>query len=328
MGIFYDPNDSQQRRESLLDIFTRLLVEDRDNKDLLISHLLQLSIDSFTAEELASIAEFIIGFYYPRRSIELFDTFDLCGTGGDKKWTANISTISAVALAECADVRVAKMCGGSSTSHFGSVESLENFGFRLVSCPGDAYMCMAKSKLAFLGARSLYPIFDRVAEARKLHGQPSLFNLLGPLVNPLFPVYRLLGTYSESLASVMAATLQRLGVKRAKVVCSCGGYDEATTTHDFISFTVGSSRSHRRCHSPLDFGFPLGDANDLKLNIEMGPRETVLSAIRSEKSLWHTIQLNVALALQVVQNDLSDAEAGDLARKLVEAEKMEHILGG
>lgn len=154
------------------------------------------------------------------------EVLDTCGTGGDGAGTFNISTAVAVTAAACG-VPVAKHGNRSASGKVGSADVLEALGVNLKVPPEISLKALEQVGLCFLFAPGWHPALAGLAPLRRSLGVRTVFNLLGPLVNPLKPAYQVLGVADASLLNPMATALAQLGVRRAVVVHGHGGLDEA-----------------------------------------------------------------------------------------------------
>ena len=146
---------------------------------------------------------------------------DVVGTGGDRLSTFNISTTVAL-LASAAGVRVAKHGNRASTSPIGSADVMEALGIPFDLGPEEAARSLREHGFAFFFAPKYHPAFRHIIPARKLcaeRGQSTIFNFLGPLLNPAQPTAALIGVPRPELCEPLARVLQSLGVRRAMVVC-------------------------------------------------------------------------------------------------------------
>jgi anthranilate phosphoribosyltransferase len=149
------------------------------------------------------------------------EILDVVGTGGDRLSTFNISTGTAL-IASAAGVVVAKHGNRASTSSIGSADVLEALGIPCDLGPEEAAISLQEHGFAFFFAPRYHPAFRHIIPARRLcaeQGQSTVFNLLGPLLNPAGPSTMLMGVPRPELCSSMAAVLQQLGVRRAMTVC-------------------------------------------------------------------------------------------------------------
>lgn len=149
------------------------------------------------------------------------EILDIVGTGGDRLGTFNISTTAAI-LCAAAGVAVAKHGNRAVTSQAGSADVLEALGIRIDLTPEEAARSLRQHNFAFFFAQKYHPAFKNISAARKLcaeRGQRTVFNLLGPLLNPARPSAILAGVPRPDLCEPLARVLQSLGVRRAMVVC-------------------------------------------------------------------------------------------------------------
>ena len=153
------------------------------------------------------------------------EILDVCGTGGDGLNTFNISTTVALVCA-AAGVTVAKHGNRAITSKSGSADVLEALGIPTNLSPTDAGSALSEHGFAFLFAPMYHPAFKNIMPARKLcaeAGQRTLFNFLGPLLNPAQPTAQLIGVPRAELTEPMAKVLQSLGIRRGMVVSGSVG---------------------------------------------------------------------------------------------------------
>ena len=149
------------------------------------------------------------------------EIFDVVGTGGDRLSTFNISTTVAL-VAAAAGVLVAKHGNRASTSPVGSADVMEALGIPFDLGPEDAARSLRRHNFAYFFAPKYHPAFRHIIPARKLcaeRGQTTIFNFLGPLLNPARPTAMLVGVPRPDLCEPLAQVLQALGVRRAMVVC-------------------------------------------------------------------------------------------------------------
>ncbi len=145
---------------------------------------------------------------------------DVCGTGGDKLGMFNVSTTAVFVLAACG-AKVVKHGNRGITSKSGGADVLEALGIRIDLPPADFVNCVREVGAGFLFAPLYHPAFKAVAPVRKMlaeRGQRTVFNILGPLLNPVRPAYQLIGVFDPALPPVFADILGRLGRKRAWAV--------------------------------------------------------------------------------------------------------------
>lgn len=179
-----------------------------------------------------------------------FGAVDCCGTGGDGLHTLNISTAVALVAAACG-VPVAKHGNRAASSASGAADVLEAAGVNLTLPRAALEQALRDFNFAFLMAADHYPFLARLRGLRKRIGRRTMFNLIGPLLNPAHVKIQLLGVYDRTLCPVMAEALQALGSEKAWIVHGADGMDEIslggpTYTQDLNGGT--------RVLNPEDFG--------------------------------------------------------------------------
>jgi anthranilate phosphoribosyltransferase len=187
-----------------------------------------------TAEEIAAFAHALLA-----RAVDPeFDAsrlpgpmIDVCGTGGDRMELFNVSTTAMFILAAGGAV-VVKHGNRAITSKCGGADVLEQLGVKIDLAPAALRRVVESIGLGFIFAPAYHPAFRAIAPVRKLlaaQGVPTVFNLLGPLLNPARPPHQLVGIFDRTLLPKYAETLRVLGRRRAWAVHG-GGTDELTTT--------------------------------------------------------------------------------------------------
>lgn len=205
---------------------------DQDTDALLVGACLALLAQRVPeAHELAAFAEALSAVAVPFPTVPS-DALDTCGTGGDGSSTANLSTLAALLLPQFG-VPVVKHGNRAATGVCGSADLLEALGYDLARPGADLATDLAAHRFAFLFAPAYHPLLGRLREIRKRLGIPTIFNLLGPLLNPAQPPLQLLGVAKEELLAPMAGALsQRPSLRRAFVVhgkdAEGRGLDEAS----------------------------------------------------------------------------------------------------
>jgi anthranilate phosphoribosyltransferase len=177
---------------------------------------------------------------------------DNCGTGGDGSNTFNISTTASIVAAACG-LPIVKHGNRSVSSKSGSADMLESFGVKLQMTPEVAHNALSESNLTFLFAPYYHAGIRHAMPVRKALHTRTLFNILGPLVNPAKPPIQLLGVYLPELCRPMAEALKLLGIKRAMVVHG-SGMDEIALHGDTKVVEVNQGQISEYQLSPADFG--------------------------------------------------------------------------
>jgi anthranilate phosphoribosyltransferase len=200
--------------------------------------LIALAQKGETPEEIAAFASALREKSVPppieKNWREAREILDIVGTGGDRLGTFNISTTSAL-LCAAAGVAVAKHGNRAVTSQAGSADVLEALGIRIDLSPEEAAHSLRDKNFAFFFAPNFHPAFKHIAAARKLcagRGQRTIFNFLGPLLNPARPSAMLVGVPRDELCEPLAKVLQSLGVRRGMVVCGTISNGGKSTARD------------------------------------------------------------------------------------------------
>ncbi|MCK5014631.1 MAG: anthranilate phosphoribosyltransferase [Candidatus Omnitrophica bacterium] len=249
------------------------------------------------------------------------DVLDTCGTGGDKKNTFNISTVTALVVAG-AGVAVAKHGNRSVSSKCGSADVLEALGVNLNVEQAHLSACLDEVGIAFLFAQKLHPAMKNVAPIRKKLGVETIFNILGPLTNPARATHQILGVYSRDLVEPMAHVLKNLGLKRAMVVHGSDGLDEITITDKtFISEYDGNEVISYDI-SPEELGISIAKPHDLEgggLETNVRICEEILIGKAGPK--MDIVLLNAAYALYVAEKVTSISQGMDMAKATIDSAK-------
>jgi anthranilate phosphoribosyltransferase len=255
------------------------------------------------------------------------DILDVVGTGGDRLSTFNISTTVAI-LCAAAGVTVAKHGNRAVTSSVGSADVVEELGIKVDRSPAEAARTLREHRFAFFFAPHFHPAFKYIAPARKLcaeRGQRTIFNILGPLLNPAHPSVMLVGVPHPEQCEPMAQALQSLGVRRGMVVCGL-----AEGKHLDELSTLGPSRVaefyQERGFSSSDLSpeiFPRqpGTLANLRGGDKLVNAEIIRRIFRGEERgpKRDAVLLNGAAALFLADQVKSLAEGWDLAGRIIDS---------
>lgn len=154
---------------------------------------------------------------------------DMCGTGGDKLQTFNVSTTASFVVAAAGGI-VAKHGNRSSSGVSGSADIFEHFGYDLSLEPAQISEILLKHNICFMFAQKFHPAMKHVSNARKQLGKRTAFNLLGPLSNPAGVKNQLVGVFSTEFLDRLPAILKRKGAENIMTVRSDDGMDEFSTS--------------------------------------------------------------------------------------------------
>ncbi len=187
---------------------------------LMSAALTALKIKGETPDEIAGAVSALVknASPFPRPD---YDFADIVGTGGDGHDTINISTTAAFVAAACG-LKVAKHGNRSVSSKSGSSDLLDSFGINLAMSADDSRQAMDELGVAFLFAPQYHGGFRHAMPVRQTLKTRTIFNILGPLINPARPNIELMGVYAPELIRPIAETMLKLGMKRAAVIHGSG----------------------------------------------------------------------------------------------------------
>jgi anthranilate phosphoribosyltransferase len=225
---------------------------------------------------------------------------DIVGTGGDASGSFNISTGTALLTAACG-VPVIKHGNRSVSSRCGSADVLEALGLSIPLEADVAAACLAATGFTYLFAPHYHPATRALAPIRAALGVRTVFNILGPLVNPAQPPLHVIGAFNLEVAQLMAEALTGLPIERTFVVHGAAGWDEPTPIGPFTVFDVRPGRIERSVRSPADYGLAACSAADLCGGDAQCNARALRAVLESEDRGAHRdcLLLGTALALEV-----------------------------
>jgi anthranilate phosphoribosyltransferase len=295
------------------------LLREEIPSELASAILIALQMKGFSADELAGMARVLRA-----QSIQQADLSDLpsprvdtCGTGGDGASTFNISTAVAF-VAAAAGVAVTKHGNRSASSQVGSADVLEAVGINLGAAPEKIRAAVQEVGITFLFAPGWHPAMKAVAPLRKLLKVRTIFNLMGPLVNPLQPTGQVIGVFSPLVLGEMALALNQLGIARAIVLHGRERLDEAglgdwTDMAILQNQVVEMAALDPESVGVAKAGIAALKGGDLQCNTEIF--KSVLQG-KGTVAQMDAVALNAALALQVGDR-VTDTAAGVVLAKEV-----------
>jgi anthranilate synthase component 1 len=318
-----DKTDLNRREAALL--FARLM-----DGDLSASQagalLMGLRAKGETAVELAEAARAILD-----RAVKLPPLpgpfIDIVGTGGDGRNSFNCSTATALTMAGLG-FKVVKHGNRSVSSKSGSADVLELLGEDLNRPPESVPEVLGKRNFVFLFAPSYHPSFRHIMPVRKELGIRTIFNILGPLVNPARPACSFLGAPNLATLPLLAGAQSLLGTRLTAIVCGAGGYDEMTALGPATVFLVEGEKITETSIDPARYGFSPCDPKELAIG---GPGEGVsvlrgLLAGQGPEPMRNMLILNVAMALYVYKGAESFDDCVHEARRAVHGGAGQEVL--
>lgn len=246
----------------------------------------------------------------------------VCGTGGDKSNSFNISTTVSFVVA-AAGVNVLKHGNKSITSASGSTDLLNKMGIAPTLVP-DVELTMNKAGLAFLNATDTYPVMKHIQPIRKMMDGPTIFNILGPMIHPYRLDYQVVGVYNPDFAQAMAETLYDLGRKKAIVLHGANGMDEATLSGDNLIYEVNQDTGVTSYYlNAEDVGLTPSANDTLRGGTPAENLEITLDILtgKDHSSKRDVVVLNAGIALYVSEKANSIEEGVQLAQQLIDEGK-------
>ncbi len=225
---------------------------------------------------------------------------DTCGTGGDGASTFNISTAVAFVAAACG-VKVAKHGNRSASSKTGSADVLEAVGINLNSDPEKVTAAVHEVGITFLFAPGWHPALKAVAPLRKTLKVRTIFNLLGPLVNPLQPTGQIIGVCDPALVETIAKALSQLGTQKAIVVRGREKLDEAGLADINDLAVLDNKQVHLTTLNPEELGLQTAATDEIRGGDVAENAEILRNVLQGKgtRAQQDVVALNTALALQV-----------------------------
>ena len=285
-------------REMAAQLFTRLM-DGELNPSQAGALLMGLRAKGETPVEMAEAALAVLDRAVPLPPLP-GPVLDVVGTGGDGRNSFNCSTATALTMAGLG-YKVVKHGNRSISSRSGSADVLELLGVDLDSPPEDVPLWLEKCGFAFLFAPNYHPAFRHIMPVRKELGIRTLFNILGPLVNPAKPAHSFLGAHDQDTARLLAGALARMDTVFSAAVHGAGGYDEMTTLGPALVYLVAGTKVTEMTVDPAAYGFAAARPEELAIS---GPDEGVavlreLLAGRGPAPMRDMLILNVAMAIYV-----------------------------
>ena len=277
---------------------------------------------NISVEELCGFRDALLDMRIPV-DLNEFSPIDIVGTGGDVKNTFNISTASCFVLAG-AGYPVVKHGNYGATSVSGASNVMEQHGVKFTNDNDKLRRSMEQCNMAYLHAPLFNSAMKAVAPVRKALGVRTFFNMLGPLVNPVFPKYQLLGVYNLPLLRLYSYTYQQSDTQFA-VVHSLDGYDEISLTTEFKVATSGNEK----IYTPESLGFSRYQEADLYGGDTPEEAAKIFNNVLKNKATSaqrDVVIANSAFAIQVIESQKSIFECIDMAKESLESGKALQVL--
>ncbi|MBV8373144.1 MAG: anthranilate phosphoribosyltransferase [Candidatus Eremiobacteraeota bacterium] len=243
---------------------------------------------------------------------------DVCGTGGDRAGTFNVSTCVAFVVAACG-VAVAKHGNRAASSRCGSADVLEFAGVSLNASPEQAAKSLETNGFAFLFAQRYHPALKTIAPIRRELGVRTIFNIVGPLANPAGATRQLIGVARPEQVELVGTALRVLGTEAAAVVHSHSGLDEIAGDGPTTVFRFTPTQTLRYEIEPANYGVHAPHSS-LRGGDAAANAAALLAILGGERSpRADVVALNAALALQVADRVETLREGLELARSVLQS---------
>ena len=296
------------------------MMEGKLTHSQIAAFLIALKIKGESTSEITGAAKVMLE---KSRKIDhkLDNVVDMCGTGGDGHGTFNVSTGASFVVAG-AGVPVAKHGNRSVSSPVGSADVLEELGVNINLDPDAARECLNKINLVFLFAPVYHPAMKNVAQPRKEIGVRTIFNILGPIVNPAQVKHQIMGVYGEFLLEPIAKVLRNLGSVHALVIHGADGMDEITITGKTSVAELKDGIVKKYEIDPTELGFKKRELSEIlggdnkKANADI--LLSVLNGEEKEAKREITI-LNAAAAIFVSGKTIEFRDAVEIAAESIDS---------
>ncbi len=232
-----------------------------------------------------------------------FKCIDTCGTGGDNTNSFNCSTAVALILADMGH-KVVKHGNRAVSSSCGSADALEALGVPLNVEPEKVMDELDKDNFVFLFAQAYHPAFAHIAPVRKALGIRTLFNFMGPLLNPARPTHQLIGVGDPNALMLMGETMLLTGVEKALIIHGAGGFDELTTFGPARGYLIENGRMEKAAVNPDRLGFEKHSPEA----VQVKDKDEAVAALKAilgghgPKAMMDMVALNLAACLHLLNS--------------------------
>ncbi|PLR98815.1 anthranilate phosphoribosyltransferase [Bacillus sp. T33-2] len=288
--------DRQSLTETEMEEAVDLLFNEEVSDSEIAAFLVGLKSKGETVEEVAGLAKALRKNSLPFKNKHA-DVLDNCGTGGDGAKSFNISTTSAFVIAG-AGIKVAKHGNRSISSKTGSADVLEHLGVALDLPTEASEEILQENGIAFLFAPHVHPKVKKIMKVRKDLRIPTIFNLIGPLTNPVDLDYQMLGIYRRDLLDKFAAVLNTLGRKRAVVLNGAGYMDEASLAGENELVIIENGTTSRGVLHPSHVGLPQYDNSSIRGGDSKENADILLKVLKGKQGAYRdTVLLNAGIGI-------------------------------
>lgn len=315
----------RERRRLSFESFVEKSVSGKLNIEAQKEFLLDLNQHGFSGDDIADLVK--VFYRQMPTDLNLPGAIDLCGTGGSGLPRINTSTLAAILVA-AAGVPVAKHGNKAASGRFGSFDLLEALGLNIMADKSRLEALYDQLGMAFIFARSFHPVFKHFAQVRGELKTKTIFNLLGPLLNPANPEYQIIGTSNQNDMGLLIEAARALGKTKVMVLNGSDGLDELTLTGETMTMTLENGEITRAVLTPEDFGLekvPFSEiaGGDKKFNVDI--TRAILDGTCTSPHL-DLVLANTALALKFMGKVDSYHKGVEYARKIIAQGKPRDLL--
>lgn len=295
------------------------IMEGKASEIQMAAYLAAMSVKGETIDEItASAAEMR---RHCVRILHKMDALEIVGTGGDHSNSFNISTTSALVIS-AAGIPVAKHGNRAATSRTGSADVLEALGVDITIPPEHSLYLLQNINLCFLFAQNYHISMKYVAPVRRELGIRTIFNILGPLVNPAGANMELLGVYEPELIEPMAKVLCNLGVQSGMVVYGHDGLDEISLGAPTTVCELRNGFIKTYDIEPEQFGLERCKKDDLVGGTPSENARITRSILEGEKGpRRNAVLINSAAAIHIAKPEIEIKDAVAIAAKAIDSGK-------
>ena len=299
--------------QEMTDVMSKVLTgstSDNENAEFLS----KLTEKGETDDELLGMLDKMQEFSLKLNHVSKETVIDMCGTGGDKLQTFNISTAASFVVTAAGGI-VAKHGNRSSSGVSGSSDIFEYFGYDLNQEPSKISEILEKHKICFMFAQKFHPAMKHVANARKQLGKRTTFNLLGPLSNPAGVKNQLIGVFSMEYLDRLPLLLKRKGAENIMTVRSDDGMDEFSTSATNRIAVLRNNKVLMNAIDPEVVGLHKSSLKDIQIHSREEAIKSFVGVLNNtaNQAMVETTALNAAGGLIVANISSNFEEAVEVA---------------
>ncbi len=307
--------------EEMLDLM-RQIMAGQISPELIAGLLIGLRTKVESVSEIAAAATVLREFATPIPVKNQTHLLDIVGTGGDQAHTFNISTTT-MFVAAAAGARIAKHGNRGVSSSSGSADVLETMGINLMLTPEQVAACVDDFGLGFMFSPTYHSAMRHVAPVRKALGVRTIFNILGPLINPAAAPNQLMGVFHRDLVGIQAHALKELGSEHVMIVFGSDGMDEITITGSTEVAELKNGNIEHYEITPEEFGFDsINDITPIQVRNSEESYQKMKAVLTGEKGPCRdVVLLNAGAALYCANVTSSIADGIALAIETIDSGK-------